>query len=202
MLFYDFTKILFSAYYKIFFRLEVKGIENIPLQGSVVIASNHISLLDPPTIGVACKTRYLNFMAKIELFKNPIFAYLIRNLGAFPVKRGEVDKNAIKKALDVLRAGKVLCIFPEGTRGKNGVLGKAEPGSVALACKTNAIIIPTALYGTDKLSITNPFPKIKVIFGEPMQMTQDMGGKDVLEENAGKVMREIEKLLLELRKKD
>ena len=199
-MFYKLTWSFFKIIYTVFFRLEVIGLNNIPLDKPVIIACNHISNLDPPTIGVACKVRPVNFMAKIELFQIPVFAWAIRNLGAFPVKRGASDKNAIKTALDKLRNNLVVGIFPEGTRSKDGNLGEVGTGVMTIAAKAHAVVVPAAVSGTNKLSLTNPFPKIKVAFGEPIYLPEKIEDKEIFVEYTEKMMQQIKELLVILKK--
>ena len=120
---YGFLKVFFFFLFKLWLRLEVRGTEHIPARGPVVLACNHLSLLDPPVLGEAA-TRRIHCMAKEELFHNPIFGYIIRSLGAFPVRRGAADRNAIKHGMELLKRGEVVAVFPEGTRSKTGALGR------------------------------------------------------------------------------
>lgn len=92
------------------------GRENIPKEGAIIVAPNHKSNFDPPIVGVAFKDRIIHYMAKEELFKNPIFGYILRQFGTFPVKRGSIDRMAIRRAILELKEGNALGIFPEGTR--------------------------------------------------------------------------------------
>lgn len=161
---YSFCRGVLFVIYKLLFRLEGKGMENIPQEGGVLLCSNHISLLDPPTIGILLK-RKVHFMAKKELFDIFGFRWLITQLGAFPVKRGGVSKESIKTALNILRTGKVMGIFPEGTRA--GGMGKR--GAATFALRSGAAVIPVAIVGEYKL-----FRKTKVIYGEPLDLTMFM----------------------------
>lgn len=199
-MFYNITRWIFNIFYTIFFRLQVIGLDNIPLDKPLIIASNHISNLDPPTLGVACKVRPINFMAKIELFQTPIFSWAIRKLGAFPVKRGASDKNAIKTALDKLRSNLVVGIFPEGTRSKDGNLGNVGTGVITIAAKAKAVVVPTAIVGTNKISLKNLFPKIKVAFGEPIYLPEKIDDKELFVEYTDKMMQQIKELLVILKK--
>ena len=193
-MFYSFIKVFIYVLAKIFLRLEISGTENIPLNGPVVIASNHVSLLDPPIIGVA-SSRKIHFMAKQELFV-PSLGTIYRTLGAFPVRRGAADRNAIKYGIDLLLAEKVLAIFPEGTRSKNGQLGKAEPGALMMAGKARAVIIPTAVSGTNLRSSGRIWPKVKVKFGKPIYFLEDEPvTKEVTIRMTGELMNEIKMLL-------
>lgn len=190
---YKFVKTLCYIIFKILFRLEVIGLENIPKEGPVVIAANHISLLDPPLVG-ASSSRAVNFMAKEELFVFPL-GQIYSSLGAFPVKRGASDRNAIKNALGILKDGKVLGIFPEGTRSTDGKLGPAEPGALAIANKGRAQVVPTAVIGSVLKGRKSFWPKMKVVFGEPLDYSQEQFHKEELEEKGRELMENIGYLL-------
>jgi 1-acyl-sn-glycerol-3-phosphate acyltransferase len=148
----------------------VSGRELIPREGPVILIGNHVSYLDPPALGVACP-RQVYFMAKVELFRIPLFGYIIGALGAFPVKRGAPDRKAIKRALEILASGKVLGIFPEGTRIMTGELGPAEEGAALLALRTGACLVPAGIRGT-----RGPGP-VRIVFGEPVPQ-EDLNPKD------------------------
>jgi len=193
--FYVVLRFFLNIFYVIFFRFKVVGSENIPKTGAAIIASNHVSLLDPPTLGVACG-RPIHFMAKSELFTNPLFSFLIRKLGAFPVRRGMGDYAAVKKALAILNGGEVLGIFPEGTRSKDGRLGKAGPGVMVLAGRAAAVVVPTAIIGTGKISWRNPFPQITVAFGRPLVFPEKTAEQVVLQQRAEQIMSSIQMLLV------
>ncbi len=148
-MFYALARELVSFVFHICFKIILIGRENIPKEkGSYIIASNHVSNNDPPMIGVVFKGKY-NFMAKEELFQiNPIFTWLIKKLGAFPVKRGSHDMSAIDSALEGLKNGRIFVIFPEGTRSKNGELGRPKSGVSLIAARAKAPVVPVFIkYG-------------------------------------------------------
>lgn len=136
--------------FKTFFKMKVKGAENIPKRGGFILASNHLSFLDPLAVGAACP-RPLNFMARDTLFRHPVFGRMIRAVDAFPVKRDSADLAALKEAMRRVRKGRGLALFPEGTRqtGKT-VLDKPQAGIGFLAAKLNVPVIPAYVRGTDQ----------------------------------------------------
>lgn len=128
----------------------VRGAENIPEEGPVILASNHAGYMDPPYLS-QIMDRQLHMMAKEELFKVPVLGRYIRALAAFPVKRGTADRAALREAAARLKQGHVLGIFPEGTRSPDGTLGQAEKGFALLARQTGAPIVPVAIEGTNAI---------------------------------------------------
>ena len=130
--------------------ITVRGGENIPERGPILLAVNHRAYMDPPYLSMVTK-RQLHLMAKEQLFKIPVFGSYIRALGAFPVKRGAPDRGAIRQAIEELKAGHVLGIFPEGTRAEPGTLLPAERGFALIAKQTGIPIVPIALEGTDRV---------------------------------------------------
>ncbi|MGA8943017.1 MAG: lysophospholipid acyltransferase family protein [Thermoactinomyces sp.] len=139
--------------------------EHIPEKGPVVFCCNHISNLDPPLLAVSTK-RKVHFMAKAELFRVPVLGGLVRSLGAFPVKRGAGDRQALKKAIQLLQEGHTVGIFPEGTRSKTGEMGQFHVGAALIALKGEAPIVPAAICGSYRL-----FRPIKIVFGPPVDIT-------------------------------
>ena len=187
---YTLLKPILWLLFKIGLRLNVEGTENIPKDGPLIIASNHLSLLDPPVIGVAA-TRKVHFMAKQELFV-PILGDIYKALGAFPVRRGGADRAAIKHGIDILKGNKVLAIFPEGTRSKTGKLGKAEPGALMMASKAMATIVPCCVIGTDFKRQGRIWPKVTVRFGKPIYFPADaVVNKEFLHEMTENLMQHI-----------
>lgn len=190
---YSALKTLLKLIFIVVLRMRYEGTENIPKDGPLVIASNHLSLLDPPVIGT-CSTRKVHFMAKQELFF-PVFGFIIRTLGAFPVRRGGADRAAIKHGIEILQEGKVLAIFPEGTRSKTGKLGKAEPGALMMASKVKAAIVPTCVIGTDYRRHGRIWPKVTVRFGKPIYFPEDTPiTKELLNSMTEEMMERIAKL--------
>lgn len=162
---YRVLKNIFRLQFRIM-RWKVYGLENFPREGAVIMVSNHVSIWDP--VVAACSvTRDVSFMAKEELFSNPLLAKLFRRLGAFPVKRGQGDTSAIRNSLKVLKSGQVLGLFPEGTRSKTGDLQKGLPGMILLMEKSKAPIVPIRVSGT-KNFITQGWGNIEVIIGKPI----------------------------------
>lgn len=163
-MFYKVIRFIFAPIIKIIFNLHFEGTENIKENGSALICSNHRSLFDPIFIAVGIKKRSLCFMAKMELFKFKPFGFLLSKLGAFPVNRGTGDVGAIKKAEEFLNQGKLLLIFPEGTRSKDGNPLRPKSGAVYIASDTGADVIPVAVcFEGKKLSFRK---KVTVCFGK------------------------------------
>ncbi|MCX7661148.1 MAG: 1-acyl-sn-glycerol-3-phosphate acyltransferase [Candidatus Omnitrophica bacterium] len=154
---------------KILFRIQVKGKKNIPKKGGFILASNHLSYLDPVVLGVACP-RKLNFMARDDLFTIPLFSTLIRCLGAFPVKRNSPDISAFKETFKKLKEQKPVVIFPEGRRNPQARPIPAQPGVGFIASYLGVPVIPAYIKGTDKaLPMSARFirlKKVSVCFGE------------------------------------
>ncbi len=193
-MFYKVFKVLCRIWFGLVLRTRVIGAENIPKSGAFILAANHVSNWDPPFLGTFIE-REVCYMGKEELFKNPIMAAICRGLHVFPVKRGAADKTAIKTAVKILKDGKCLGIFPEGTRSKTGKLGKAEAGVSLIAAMTKAPIIPAAIVNTEKIfSSEVKLPRLAVVYGAPLHFTGSTKDRDALNAFAQSVMTEITKL--------
>ena len=191
---YGLLQVIFGLFFKILFRAEIIGRENMPKEGAVILAANHMSNWDPPFLATFL-SRPVSYMAKVELFANPLFGSAIRACHAFPVKRGAADRGAIKAAMQVLRQGKCLGLFPEGTRSRNGKMRKAEAGVGLIASMTNAPVLPAAIIGTDQIFAKGScFPKLKVIYGELMMFQGDHKDKEQLEAFSQSIMDRIAEL--------
>ena len=141
---YAIGKGLSAAICKIFGRWKVIGRENIPREGGVLLCGNHVSYIDPPALGGGA-TRPVHFMAKFELFQVPVLGFLIRNVGAFPVRQKTADRAALKKAIELLEAGEVVGMFPEGKRNMHPEeLLPAEPGVGMIVLRAKVPVIPVA----------------------------------------------------------
>lgn len=185
-MFYNIAKIVVKFLLLIFFRIEVRGIDNIPESGAFIICPNHISYLDPPLVACFIKRR-IYYMAKEELFHNRLVGKILKMLGAFPVKRGTADFMAIKTALKVLKEGKTLGLFVEGTRSRNRELKKAEPGVALLSIKASCPIVPVAIVGEYKL-----FNKIIINIGSPFYLKVNSNNK-----NDSEYLSEISQIVIE-----
>jgi len=178
---------LLRLIYAIVFPLKIVGKENVPKEGGVLLCANHISLLDPMTIGIKLD-RQVKYMAKAELFQIPVLGWLIKKLGAFPVKRGGVSKESIKTALNTLRGGNVMGIFPEGTR--NSDAGVAKKGAASFALRSGAAVIPAAIVGQYK-----SFRRMIVIYGAPVDLSEFEGaGSESLEAVTDVIMDRIKEM--------
>jgi 1-acyl-sn-glycerol-3-phosphate acyltransferase len=157
-----------TLFFKVFMKLEVRGPENFPMSGAVIVASNHVANFDVFPLQIAVP-RPIFFMAKAELFRVPLMDVFIRNVGAFPVKRGEKDLWALRHAAKVLAHGQTLGMFPEGTRSKGKGLRVAKTGTARLAIDANCPIVPVAVAGSDQLF--KFFPRrtyVTITFMEPI----------------------------------
>lgn len=165
---------------KIFFRIRVDGIRNIPRKGPFIIAPNHISFLDPVAAG-AFIPRSLYYMARDTLFDIPFLGALIKACHTFPVRRGKPHPRTMKKALSILKSGNGLLLFPEGTRSINGKLREGSPGLGMLASLSGAPVIPTLLEGTEKALPVHAewirMKKVRVRYGKPVFPHCVKGGK-------------------------
>jgi 1-acyl-sn-glycerol-3-phosphate acyltransferase len=148
-------------------RLRVYGRERVPRWGGLVLALNHFSWLDPPAFGTACP-RTIYYMAKIEAHDVPGLGQLIRAFGTFSVRRGESDREAVRMARAVVRDGRTLGLFVEGTRQRSGVPGEAQPGASMVAIQEGVPVVPGAIHGSFTWRIGN-FQPVSVAWGEPMR---------------------------------
>jgi 1-acyl-sn-glycerol-3-phosphate acyltransferase len=171
------------------FRLRTTGLEHLPAEGGFVLAANHTSNFDPWPLGLPLfPQRWLRFMAKSELYWWPLRA-LLDAVGAFPVERGRGDVEAIAKAVELVRSGEVVVMFPEGTRQRKGLRKRWEArphtGAARIAQRAGAPLVPAAIKGTDRLVRLGP---LRVAYGPPVEVTGDS------HETTDRLMAEIRRL--------
>lgn len=163
--FYKIAFTLLKGLLHLVFPFKVEGMENLP-EGGCLLCGNHTHFADPLFIvfSLPCDRQY-GAMGKAELFKNKLFAAFFRFAGVFPVSRGKNDMSAIRVSLEVLKSGKKLILFPEGTRVKPGMTVKPKTGAVRIAYKTKKPIVP--IYIPEKKTVLNLFKPIRVVYGKP-----------------------------------
>ena len=175
MTFYDFAFIGCNAFVKVGFKFRAEGVENLPQTGGYILCSNHRSYLDPIFLGVKVK-RQLAFMAKEELFRVKVLGPIIKKLGAFPIARGKGDTGAVEFAIDTVKSGKALMLFPEGTRSKDGKLLKLKSGVIVIASQSQGLIVPSAIVFEGKLRFRR---KVTVRYGKPISCDElELNGVD------------------------
>lgn len=168
--FYDLVRLTSGALLHTVFRISATGLENVPARGGVVLAPMHRSYVDSLAVGVPLKTRRFRAMAKHELFLVPVVGRAIAMGGGFPVRRGVQDNEAYEAALQLLRDGDMLLVFPEGTRNRDG---KTRPqlGAARLALEAGVALVPVSIAGSERIKLLPPrFPKIRVHYGEPIPL--------------------------------
>ena len=167
---------------KLLFRLKASGTEHLPREGGYVLSANHLSNLDPWPLGLPLfPRRQIRFMAKSELFRSPLWP-ILKFGGAFKVRRGEGDTDAIETAVRLAKEGEVVAIFPEGTRRKKGLVKKhqARPhtGAARVALEAGVPLVPAAIAGTDQITKLGP---LRVAYGEPVELDDLRDGRDIRE---------------------
>ncbi len=164
-------------------RLRSYGTERIPRSGGLVIAINHFHWIDIPCVGWVCQ-RNVYFLAKIEAHRVPGLGQLIRGFGTLPVRRGESDREAVRRMREVVREGNALGVFVEGTRQRSGVPGHVQPGAAMVALQENVPVICAAIHGSQTWRLGN-FAPVSIAWGEPMRFDGlPRGGKGYREASA------------------
>jgi len=172
--------------------LRVYGAERMPMTGGLVVAANHFSWIDPPALGVA-SPRTLYFMAKVEAHRVPGLGQLVRTFGAFPVRRGESDRDAVRTMRQIVRDGNALGMFAEGTRQQTGVPGSVQPGAAMVAINEAVPVIPVALHGSQTWRLGN-FAPVSIAWGQPMVFEGLPRGGKGYKEASLEIEREIREL--------
>lgn len=179
--FYDAVRTVAAWYFSSFYDFTISGKRHVPRSGSVIFAANHVSFYDPPAIG-ACLARQINYFARDTLFKG-LFGKCLVQIGTIPVARENAEVKSLKAIFKTLKAGGAVAIYPEGTRSADGQLSEPKAGAGMIACKSQAIVIPTRLYGTyEAYGRGDKLPKIgghiHIAYGEPMTTTEIDPGKE------------------------
>jgi 1-acyl-sn-glycerol-3-phosphate acyltransferase len=200
---YWIVKGILTPILRLFVRIKVEGRENVPRRGAVILASNHRSFLDSIFIPLVLRRR-VTFVAKAEYFDDPKTAWFFRSCGQIPIRRegGSASERALASAADVLRAGNVFAIYPEGTRTRDGFLHRGHTGFARLAMRANVPIVPIGLVGTDAVQpVDSRMPKlfrsVTVRFGEPIAPERYAGREHdrmALRELTDEIMFEIGQL--------
>jgi len=197
--FYYVSRVIVRTFFIFLTRWQVRGRENVPSQGPVLIVSNHLNLTDPLLLGISLGRKVI-FMAKEELFRSRLSSYFIRGFGAFPVRRGQLDKKALRQAQQVLAEGLALVMFPEGSRSHNAQLQLAFPGSALIAYRHGVPILPVGITGTEKIKGVAWLlrrPQITVNIGHPFYLppVNSKLTKDELAKLTDGMMKRIAELL-------
>ncbi len=171
--FYYVSRVIVRILLFLLTRCRVEGRENVPRQGPLLVVANHLSLVDPPMLNVILD-RKMMFMAKKQLFHFRLIGYLVRGFGAFPIHRGQLDRQALRQSYQVLADGLALVMFPEGMRSRSGQLRPAFFGAALIASRSGAPILPIGISGTEKLERLSWWwrrPKITVNIGHPFHLS-------------------------------
>lgn len=198
---YAICHFILTFLFRIFFGFKVKGRHHIPRRGGVIVAANHLSFLDPPVLGTALP-RPAHYMARHDLFSFPIWGRFLRLVNAFPIRREGIDRQALRKAIEYLRQGKVLILFPEGTRSLSGELLPPLPGVGMMASEGRAVIVPAYIKGTDKALPPQAkfikFRRVEVTLGKPFSpeklFSSSLPKREIYDKITHHLMAEIKRL--------
>lgn len=201
--FYEAHRVWLRLLFTLLMRVRADGLERIPRTGGLVLVCNHLTDLDPLLLG-ALIPRQLHFMAKQELFQIRPLGWWLRRTGAFPVRREEIDRAALRHAEELLRDGRAVMLFPEGHRSVTAQLQEARAGAVMLASRTGSPILPLAITGTERLGLRGGAgwtarilprrPRVRVRAGELITIPDRSKGR-ARKEASDRVMRQIVSLL-------
>ncbi|MCF7864208.1 MAG: 1-acyl-sn-glycerol-3-phosphate acyltransferase [Kiritimatiellales bacterium] len=195
---YQFSTRIFKLFLLLWNRLSIRGAENIPDQGGVLMASNHASFLDPPVVGVGYRGRPIHFMARDTLWNSKFGKWWMDHVGCIPVSRGTGDVRALKLTIKALKEGKAVSMFPEGTRTEDGELQEAKGGIGFIIEKSGCMVVPAYIDGTYKAHPKGSKgikpSKVTITYGKPITQEdfQSLGtGREAYDQYAALIMRRI-----------
>ncbi|MDP7266461.1 MAG: lysophospholipid acyltransferase family protein, partial [Candidatus Thermoplasmatota archaeon] len=198
---YGISKFVAGPLLKVLFQLEVNGLENIPAEGKAILASNHFSFLDHFLLPVMVD-RDITFIAKSELFENPIWGFLLTRWGQISLNRGTGDNSAVNQAIEVLENGELFGIYPEGTRTRDGKLHGGHTGVARISLISGAPVIPVGMIGTYEIlprgAVKPNLGKAEIRIGKPMDFSQYEGKENdrkITKMITDEIMGEIGKLI-------
>jgi len=201
---YQFSTRLFKLFLLLWHRLRIRGVENIPAEGGVLMASNHASFLDPPVVGVGYRGRPIHFMARDTLWNSKFGTWWMTKVGCIPVSRGTGDMRALKTTIKMLKDGKAVSMFPEGTRTEDGELQAAKGGIGFIIEKSGCVVVPAYIDGTYKAHPKGSKGvkpcKVTITYGKPITQEdfQALGtGREAYDEYAALIMKRIAELKAE-----
>lgn len=180
------------------FGVDSEGLENIPKEGGCLIASNHVSLFDPPLVSIAINFRQVHFVAKKELFMIPVLGKILAGCGCVWVDRSSKDGSSVNQAIDLLKSGRVVGIFPEGTRSKDGKLQRGKLGVSVMALKSGVPIVPACVFNTYEIGHNHGIPcghRLSIRFGKPIPVAlNERPDPKAMKEVCNQVMSSIAQL--------
>jgi len=195
--------VFYRLAFTLLFRFRAWGVENVPREGGALLVANHQSFLDPPAVGLAL-SRVVHYVARASLFRFPFLGWLLREQRAIPIERGAGDLAAIRAAVDVLRRGGLLALFPEGTRSRDGSVGAFQPGFAVVAARARAPVVPVAIDGAfeawPRWRRVPCWGRVRVMYGDPVPPPE--GGKAACVATADEVRRRVVGLLGRLRERE
>lgn len=180
---HNFCKVFLWIYFRFFYFTEIIDSKNVPSKGGFIAAANHSSFFDPPLIGITTWRRMFRFMARDTLFRFPIWGAFLHYLGALPIKRATVDRNAWDKVISTVQSGHIVSLFPEGTRTMDGEIHDGKAGTGMLVYKSKCRVIPLYIHGTYKAwkkvqLLPMPFNKMDIMFGSPISFEEQFKKED------------------------
>ena len=198
---YTVVKFLLWPILKLYNQITIHGLESVPRDGAFILVANHTSYLDPVYIGISIP-RKLHFMAKKEAFEQPIFRWLMTQLGAFPVDRNRLGLKTVKQAMAILKEQEVLAIFPQGTRKGEIEITEIKQGASYFSIKTGTPILPVYIKGTDKVmpkgqAVIKPV-KVEIYFGKMIDITvasKEMNNDQAMEWVTEQIKEEMNRLV-------